>query len=194
MVLSTGKIPGFSGTDFKNRKGFECIKEIHDRESRIENTGGRKWEKPKSYSKLKFFRIALSMFSIVGLVFIFSTFVIQLNSKLGDYSTNHHLIVDATTKRMESEKLEKAFSILMHSATGLLTHNYFEDAQREAVLALKIKPNDPKANLVMTEILVKKCQFHQTNCDDALAYLAALPHLEGVDEKEIMRLKTTFKK
>ena len=157
------KIPGHSGTDFKNKKVYaKAEKLLNDQPIFIDVRLEQRESKPTYpwYSVLK-----------KGFTFlILSTFILLLI----DYSFYNEPPIPKKQKEiipfLTSSEKHRAVVVMFNSAQYHYDAKEYDEAQNEITRVLHLYPHDLESIELMHKILTKQCELKNKFCRDAMDY------------------------
>ena len=174
MVLSSGKIPGHSGTDFKHKKVFQgrslfSEKRLPNPKSSGNQPLSERRFRPRGTLWWGIKLLLVSMFLV--LIVTVSHFIWDCYGQAGQYSQRIYL---QEQQRVAMEKAE-SYRYFLERGEGLRRVGQWDIAQENYRLALKALPEGVEALRGMALTLLAKCYLYETTCQQAKAYLGALP-------------------
>lgn len=174
MVLSSGKIPGHSGTDFKHKKVFQGRSLFSDIRLPNPKSSGNKplterRFRPRGTLWWGIKLLLVSMFLV--LIVTVSHFIWDCYGQAGQYSQRIYL---QEQQRVAMEKAE-SYRYFLERGEGLRRVGQWDIAQENYRLALKALPEGVEALRGMALTLLAKCYLYETTCQQAKACLGALP-------------------
>lgn len=188
MVLSSGKIPGHSGTEFKHKKVFQgrslfSEKRLPNPKSVGNKPLSQRRFRPRStlWWGVKLFLISIFLASILTV----SYFIWDSYQQVSQYSQRIYL---EEQQRQAREKRE-SYHYFLGRGEGLRRIGSWDIAQENYLLALKTLPEGVEARRGMTLTLLAKCYLYETNCQLAETYLLALPGEIQAELGEALKLE-----
>jgi len=172
MVLSQGKIPGHSGTDFKHRKAFQNRPFLQRNSlprprhsSPISTKQGVNFGRSRIIKKL--LQVLLLILSM-GAVIYYSWGTPQA---AGQYLQE---LEQQEQRSANLERLER-YQFLLRSGESYRRAGSWDAAQEEYRLALVAQPEGKEALKGLTLTLLTKCYLYGIECRSAEAYLESWP-------------------
>lgn len=191
------KIPGHSGTDVKHRRAFAQRKEylkkgiFYKNKKRSFTSINKKlipkkadFEKYKLTKKIAFILAIFFLLSIGGIIYTLGNL----------YKKPFYEFMNANPKYETIEnKNIAAYNFLVKSGNRLLESDYFDSAQREFMLALKIDEYGKAARIGLTKVLIEKCKTSFELCEEMEENIAFLIQSKYVSLEEVEKWKSKNK-
>lgn len=188
MVLSQGKIPGHSGTEFKHRKAFKGRSLFSQSSLPTPRQSGNKPLSERKFTPIgklwwgmKLFQAFLFVASAVSV----SYFLWDSHQQVKQYQSALHLQTERTTQ----EERQIRYDFLLYKGDSYRRAGSWNAAEEEYRLALQAQPEGAGALRAMTLTLMAKCYLYQTDCTLARTYLARLSHQVQKELEEALQLE-----
>lgn len=189
MVLSQGKIPGHSGTEFKDRKAFQNrpFLQSHKLPTPRHST-------PISIEqRLKAERSRITKKQIQFLLLVLSTAAVIY------YFWETPQVAEQYAQELQQQEQQSAnlerierYQFLVRSGDNYRREGSWDAAQEEYRLALQADPKGEEALKGMTLTLLTKCYLYGIDCKDAEAYLASWPQaVQAYLQKTTVKVELT---
>ncbi len=188
MVLSSGKIPGHSGTEFKHKKAFQGRSLFSEKGLPNPKPSGNK---PLSERR---FRPRGTLWWGIKLILV-STFlasILTVSYFLGDsYKQASQYAQRIYLQEQQRRAIEQAesYRYFLERGEGLRRIGQWDIAQENYRLALKALPDGVEALRGMTLTLLAKCYLHETDCQEAEIYIRTLPVDIQAELEEALKLE-----
>lgn len=173
MMLSSGKIPGHSGTDFKHKKAFQG-NTLFGQSSlpRPNHFGTKVISQPESVGLrsltriLKVFQVSLFLVTLVGVLYICRGSTQQ--------AADYHQTIYLQKQDAEARDHEYRYGFFTSRANRFRRIGSWDAAQEEYQFALIANPEGEEALRGITLTLLAKCYLYQEECALAKTYLLSL--------------------
>ena len=187
MGWSGMKIPGHSGTQFKNRKAFKNkLKPIAD--SQNSNTTKQDIYHEYSYDELLQDRAAHKKVNFKVFLWICIpsvTLLLAYLSYMGVFFSDQNLNISEQTHSTSPHADPNSYQILVEAGFIALRDNRLYDAQLDFMQALQVDKYGKQANLGLTKTLSETCRQRGKFCEEAASYYDFTKKLEDVTEQDI---------
>ncbi|MBR9921268.1 MAG: hypothetical protein GYB31_10555 [Bacteroidetes bacterium] len=192
MLLSSGKIPGHSGTDFKPRKGFNKVKSFQENLAKDPATKykGRNYDRNQRLKDTKVYKgIALGIAILLALTGGVAAGVFGDSvSQVIQYDKEVKAGLAIQKENRESAEKKDAFKILLKDGNNYLQSNQLYEAQIAFERAIKVLPDNTHAYIGLTKTLVAQCHSLRLNCEQAIDYIQYLQEAKILPEQKIRSL------
>ena len=131
---------------------------------------------------IQFLCIAISLLLI--LYFVISS----LNHIIPSFNQHYQNQKREYLAVVENENDTEAYNYRIKKGQRYLDNRNYEEAHRNFVVALKIKPTGKRANLGMTKVLLNECKSRNTNCDLSNQYYQNLITSGKLSQEELSTL------
>ena len=131
---------------------------------------------------IQFLCIAISLLLI--LYFVISS----LNHIIPSFNQHYQNQKREYLAVVENENDTEAYNYRIKKGQRYLDSRNYEEAQRNFVVALRIKPTGKRANLGMTKVLLNECKSRNTNCDLSNQYYQNLITSGKLSQEELSTL------
>lgn len=189
-----GKIPGHSGTDFKNRQPYFGQEMPYKKTERISRSRKPSEHTASAFKQDKYDRWVQIGFGLpMFLAFVFlAGFGIQYYARIihdtfiGTDQNIPHRIHDAELL----QKRNDSYQFLLAEGEAYLEIQDWDEAQRAFLAAFHFFEYGKQANIGLTKVLLQKCKYDKASCDWAADYTQFLVKMEYATASEIEAWKT----